>query len=115
VIINGTRTNVAVAVLFADKDRPHSLRVLLPNGKEFVIKKETGSKRADVSPKKGGTRSPTEPVKGNISQPHPDVKHRSRATQDSAGNRLTQKQQTYFAESKLKYKIKGIKRNIPYI
>jgi len=104
VTINGTRTNVAVAVLFSDKDRPHSLRVLLPNGKEFVIKKEASSGMADVSPKKGGTRSPTEPANENISQSRPDVKHQSRATQDSAGNSLTQEQQEYFADSKARDK-----------
>lgn len=106
VIINGTRTNVAVAVLFADKDRPHSLRVLLPNGKEFVIKKETGSKRADVSPKKGGTRSPTEPVKENISQSRPDVKHQSRNTAAvERANRSLERQ-----NAKLKEDIKELKK-----
>ena len=39
VIINGDKINVAVAVLFSDKDRPHSLRVLMPSGEEYVMKK----------------------------------------------------------------------------
>ena len=55
----GDRVNVGVAVLFADKDRPHSLRVLMPSGKEYVMQKiKTDPGMEEASPK-GGVPSPT--------------------------------------------------------
>ena len=65
VTINGDRVNVGVAVLFADKDRPHSLRVLMPSGKEYVMQKiKTDPGMEEASPK-SDVPSPTGSVSKN--------------------------------------------------
>jgi len=65
--LNGKTGNVGVAVLFADKDRVHSMRVLSPDGTEFVFgKTETGSETGERAAN-GSTSHPYEPAsKGSI-------------------------------------------------
>ena len=76
VLINDERVNVAVCVLFGSKDRPHSLRVLMPSGKEYVMqKKKTDPKRTGAS-KKNDVRPSTGPVSDTkVTQPTPGVKN----------------------------------------
>lgn len=78
VVINGERVNVGVVVLFGDKNRPHSLRVLMPSGKEYVLKKiETDPKRKEASPK-GAVRSSTGSASTKkVTQLDPKVKRNS--------------------------------------
>ena len=67
VVLNGEKGIEAVTVLFADKDRVHSLRVLAPDGTEFVlmpIKNETGLEMAGVNAKAKITQ-PTSAVSDN--------------------------------------------------
>ena len=73
--INGERVNVGVVVLFGDKNRPHSLRVLMPSGNEYVLKKtETDSGRRWALPD-GSVRSSTESASDmNVAQTETDVK-----------------------------------------
>lgn len=75
VTINDERVNVGVVVLFGDKNRPHSLRVLMPSGNEYVLKKqETDPKRKGASPD-GGVRSSTGSAsEDRVTQPEKDVK-----------------------------------------
>ena len=75
VTINGERVNVGVVVLFGDKNRPHSLRVLMPSGKEYVMKKtEADSGRRWALPD-GSVRSSTESAsEKNVAQTEQNVK-----------------------------------------
>lgn len=59
VSINGETVNVAVAVLFGDKNRPHSMRVLMPSGNEFVIGKEKANPGREAASRKTDVGSPT--------------------------------------------------------
>ena len=51
--------NVAVAVLFGDKNRPHSMRVLMLSGNEFVIGKEKANPGREAASRKSDVGSPT--------------------------------------------------------
>ena len=88
VTINGDRVNVGVAVLFTDKDRPHSLRVLMPSGKEYVMQKiKTDPGMEEASPK-GGVPSPTGSVSNDkVSQPESKVKKNSDRNSERNANR----------------------------
>ena len=88
VTINGERVNVGVVVLFGDKNRPHSLRVLMPSGKEYVLKKtETDPKRKWASPD-GGVQSSTGSASDqNVTQPETNVKKYSDRDSESVSNR----------------------------
>ena len=83
VTINGDTVNVAVSVLFADKDRPHSLRVLMPDGKEYVIQKIKTDPEMEEATPKGGVPSPTGSVSNKkVSQPKKKVKKNSTKNSD---------------------------------
>ena len=59
VVLNGKTGVEAVTVLFADKDRVHSLRILAPDGSEFVLtapKNETGLEMEGVDANASITR-----------------------------------------------------------
>lgn len=73
--LNGKTGTVAVAVLFADKDRVHSLRVLTPEGKEFVLQKnEAVPRMSGVSANTEKTISDETASKPTVPQPGDSVK-----------------------------------------
>ena len=78
VTINGDKVNVAVSVLFADKDRPHSLRVLMPSGEEYVMQKIKTDPGMEEATPKSGVPSPTGSVSNKkVSQPKQKVNRNS--------------------------------------
>ncbi len=59
VTINGETVNVAVAVLFGKKNRPHSMRVLMPSGAEYVMGQEKAEPGREGAAHKDAVDSPT--------------------------------------------------------
>ncbi|MCR4963629.1 MAG: hypothetical protein K6B40_07110 [Firmicutes bacterium] len=76
--MNGETGTIAVAVLFADKDRVHSLRVLTPDGKEFVLQKnEADPRMSGVSVNAEKTISNESASKSTVPQSDESVKSRA--------------------------------------
>ena len=69
---------VAVAVLFADKHREHSLRILSPDGKEFVLgnTKEADPRMSGVPGNSGITISDESASGATVAQPKNTVKRK---------------------------------------
>ena len=73
-VLNGRRGNIGVAVLFTGKDKVHAIRVVTPDGKEFILQKEDASGRRDVSAKSSGTKSSTEASDATVPEVKESVK-----------------------------------------
>lgn len=72
--LNGKVGVIGVAVLFGEKDRVHSLRVMAPDGKEFVLQKEKADSEMGGVSTKAELAVPTETAsKRTITPPHPSV------------------------------------------
>lgn len=84
VMINEDRVNVAVCVLFGSKNRPHSLRVLMPSGNEYVMqKKKTDPKRTGASKKNDVRPSTGSASDSKLTHAKPGVKHKMNSLRDS--------------------------------
>lgn len=92
--------NVGVVVLFGDKHRPHSLRVLMPSGKEYVLQKIKADPEMKEASPKGAVRSSTGSAnKATVAQSDSAVKYSDRA---SDGSQLSAKWQSFFRNSKVR-------------
>lgn len=104
--LNGEKGIESVAVLFADKDRVHALRIVGPDGKEFnlpVTKNETAPEMEGVGVEAPLTRPTgaasidivTDTGEKSNSKPQSSV-------MDSMGRTLSDEQAAYFADSKIR-------------
>ena len=62
--LNGEVGNIAVSVLYGDARRVHSLRVLTPSGKEFIL---VDIKNTELQNGGSGTKSAVEPPISSVS------------------------------------------------
>lgn len=103
VVLNGKRGNAAVVVQFTNRNKPHCVRILMPDGSGFNLDAIEKSSQTDSAATENGSRQ--QHIGSASTDSIADRKAENKrkfSMRDSEGNTLTEQQAEYFKDSKVR-------------